>query len=120
MKETIDTIMKWHKETFPEAGLPGQLIKFAEEMNEFDVALNTGQDAISELADMIIVAAGISRFDELFASAFVQFTYMEASDAGFDMTELWDAVQYKMEKNRKRVWKKTAEGTYHHENGIED
>lgn len=120
MKETIDTITDWHEQTFKDATLPGQLVKFAEEMNEFDVAINSGQDALSELADMIIVAAGIERFDELFASAFVQFTYMEASDAGFDMTELWEAVQKKMEKNRKRVWKKTAEGTYHHENGIED
>lgn len=120
MKETIDTITQWHKETFQETGMPGQLIKFAEEMNEFDVALNSGQDALSELADMIIVAAGIGRFDELLASAFVQFTYMEASDVGFDMTELWEAVQKKMEKNRKRVWNKTGNGTYHHENGIED
>jgi hypothetical protein len=29
-------------------------------------------------------------------------------------------IDEKMEKNRKRVWNKTAEGTYHHENGIED
>ncbi len=36
------------------------------------------------------------------------------------MTELWDAVQKKMEKNRKRVWVKSGEGHYHHENGIED
>lgn len=120
MKETIDTIKNWHQQTFPDATLPGQLVKFAEEMNEFDVAINSGQDALSELADMIIVAAGIERFDELFASAFVQFTYMEASDAGFDMTELWEAVQKKMEINKKRKWQKTAEGTYHHKNGIED
>lgn len=120
MKETIDTITDWHEQTFKDATLPGQLVKFAEEMNEFDVAINSGQDALSELADMIIVAAGIRRFDGLFASAFVQFTYMQASNAGFDMMELWDAVRKKMEKNRKRVWKKTAEGTYHHENGIED
>lgn len=120
MSETIETISRWHAETFPDVTLPGQLIKFAEEMNEFDIAMNSGQDALSELADMIIVAAGIRRFDELFASAFVQFTYMEASDAGFDMTELWDAVQYKMQKNRKRVWGKTANGTYHHKLGIED
>ena len=120
MKETIETITRWHSETFPDVTLPGQLIKFAEEMNEFDVAINSGQDALSELADMIIVAAGIRRFDELFASAFVEFTYMEASDAGFDMTELWDTVQKKMEKNRKRIWNKMTNGTYHHENGIED
>lgn len=120
MKETIDTITDWHEQTFPDATLTGQLVKFAEEMNEYDVATNSGQDALSELADMIIVAAGIRRFDGLFASAFVQFTYMQASNAGFDMMELWDAVRKKMEKNRKRVWNKTAEGTYHHENGIED
>ena len=120
MKETIETITNWHRDTFQDAGLIDQIIKFTEEMKEFDVALTSGQDALSELADMIIVAAGIRRFDELFASAFVTFTYMEASDAGFDMTELWDAIQKKMEKNRKRVWNKTDNGTYHHEIGIED
>lgn len=120
MKETIETITNWHRDTFPDANLIDQIIKFTEEMKEFDVALPSGQDALSELADMIIVAAGIRRFDELFASAFVQFTYMEASDTGFDMTELWDAIQKKMEKNRKRVWNKMPNGTYHHENGIED
>lgn len=113
MKETIDTITDWHRQTFKDATLSGQLIKFAEEINEFDVAINSGQDALSELADMIIVAAGIERFDELFASAFVQFTYMEASDAGFDMTELWDAVEKKMEINKKRKWQK-SNGLYHH------
>jgi hypothetical protein len=36
------------------------------------------------------------------------------------MTELWEAVQKKMETNRKRIWHKTGNGAYHHENGIED
>lgn len=117
MKETIDTIRKWHKETFPDATLEGQINKYAEETNEF---MNADSD-LPELADMVIVCAGIMRFNKRLGSAFLQNTYVICSEIGeYDMTELWEAVQKKMEKNRKRVWNKTGNGTYHHENGIED
>ena len=105
MKETINTIIKWHKET--------------EETNEF---LNTaGRKDLLELADMVIVCAGIMRFSCSVGGCFLQNTYAICWEIGkYDMTELWEAVEKKMQKNRKRVWNKTAEGTYHHENGIED
>lgn len=48
---------------------------------------------IHELADMFIVAS---------------------------MYVLQQIVNDKMIKNRKRIWNKTGNGTYHHENGIED
>lgn len=119
MKETIDTIIQWHKKTFPEATLEGQINKYAEETNEF---LNTvSRKDLLELADMVIVCAGIMRFARKLGSCFLQNTYAICWEIGeYDMTELWDAVQHKMEKNRKRVWNKTDNGTYHHENGIED
>jgi hypothetical protein len=119
MKETIKTIMKWHKETFPDATLEGQINKYAEETNEF---MNTvPRKDLLELADMVIVCAGIMRFARSLGSCFLQNTYVICSEIGeYDMMELWDAVQHKMEKNRKRVWNKTGDGNYHHENGIED
>jgi len=119
MKETIKTIMDWHEQTFPDATLEGQINKYAEETNEF---LNTdGHKDLLELADMVIVCAGIMRFSRGVGSCFLQNTYVICWEIGeYDMTELWDAVETKMEKNRKRVWNKTGNGTYHHENGIED
>ena len=48
-----------NEETFPEATLTNQLEKFTEETRELERVDN--QD-ISELADMFIVACGISRF----------------------------------------------------------
>lgn len=112
--ETIDTIMNWHAETFPEATLQGQITKFIEEMNEFDVAHASAQEELCELADMVIVSAGISRFDKQFGKAFLQFAERIAQEVGYDTYELWQEVDYKMSINRQRVWSKTQEGTYHH------
>lgn len=119
MKETIDTIIQWHRETFPDATLEGQINKYAEEINEF---MNADSDKdLSELADMVIVCAGIMRFNKRLGSAFLQYTYIICWEIGeYDMTELWEAVEKKMKKNKKRKWQKSGEGYYHHENGIED
>ena len=119
MKETIDTIIAWHKNTFKDESLEGQINKYAEETNEF---MNTDRHGdLLELADMVIVCAGIMRFNKKLGSIFLQNTYIISWNIGeYDMTELWEAVQKKMEKNRKRVWVKSGEGHYHHENGIED
>lgn len=119
MKETIDTIIQWHKNTFKDETLEGQINKYAEETNEF---MNTdGGEDLLELADMVIVCAGIMRFNKKLGSIFLQNTYIISWNIGeYDMTELWEAVQKKMETNRKRIWHKTGNGAYHHENGIED
>lgn len=119
MKETIDTIIAWHRQTFLDATLEGQITKYAEETNEFMNA-DRHKDLL-ELADMVIVCAGIMRFNRKLGSIFLQNTYAICWEIGeYDMTELWKAVESKMKKNRKRVWNKTGNGTYHHENGIED
>lgn len=112
MSETFKTIAKWHKETFPDATLEGQIKKYDEEKSEFETA--TGEDRLTELADMVIVSAGVYRFDRDFGSFLCARTYMIASDAGFDMTELWHAIDKKMETNRRRVWQKTEDGRFHH------
>ena len=70
---------------------------------------------------MVIVCAGIIRFNKALGSRLLDTTYAICWEIGeYDMTELWEAVEKKMEKNRKRVWNKTGNGTYHHENGVED
>lgn len=118
MKETIYSIMDWHSKTFPDATLEGQIVKYNEESKEF---VSTNYQDITELADLFIVACGIARFDihqGLFYFADVYDWYN--ADIDLSPEALQAAIDKKMEKNRKRVWNKTAEGTYHHENGIED
>ena len=118
MKETIDTIIAWHRETFPDATLDGQLSKYQEEQQEF---VESDYKDLSELADMFIVACGIARFDIQEGIFYMVDIYdWLDSDLPYSDKDFINEVERKMEKNRKRVWKKTAEGTYHHENGIED
>lgn len=114
MSETIDTIIQWHKETFKDADIGGQIHKYAEETCEFIEA--SAITELSELADMVIVCAGIIRFNRKLGSIFLQNTYIITAQYGWDMTELWEEVNKKMEKNRKRVWAKQENGTYHHTN----
>lgn len=117
MKETIDTIITWHKNTFPDATLDGQKTKFEEELNEYR------QDkTMLELADMFIVACGVARFDSIVALEYFAVVFKALLE--WKIIGAWgvlqEVVNTKMEKNRKRVWKKTGNGTYHHKNGIED
>lgn len=114
MKETIKTIMDWHEQTFPDATLNSQLVKYQEEQREW---VESGCKDITELADMFIVACGLARFDiheGLYALSDVYDWY--SGEASLDMTNLIAEVEEKMKKNRKRDWAKTAEGTYHHTN----
>lgn len=114
MKETIETIIKWHRDTFLDATLDGQVKKWNEELKEFR---ETQYTDVHEFADMFIVACGIARFDiNLGLYYFSEIYDWLGSDIPFDVQELIEAVNNKMEKNRKRVWAKTAEGTYHHTN----
>ena len=114
MKETMDTIIQWHKQTFPDATLDGQIIKYAEETNEF---MRADLGDLSELADMVIVCAGIMRFAKRLGGCFLQNTYTICWEIGeYDMTDLWDEVDKKMQINRKRIWQKQLDGTFHHTN----
>ena len=113
MKETIDTIIKWHKETFPDATLDGQKVKFEEELNEY-----REDKTMLELADMFIVACGVARFDSIIALEYFAVVFRTVKDWKFISAGgvLQEVVNTKMEKNRKRVWAKTGEGSYHHTN----
>lgn len=118
MSETIDTIIAWHKQTFPDATLDGQMEKWNEELKEFR---ETNYRSAYELADMFIVACGIARFDTVLGLYYLSEIYdWLGSDIMFGDKEFIDGVEKKMAKNRKRVWNNTADGTYHHQNGIED
>lgn len=117
MSETILSIAKWHEETFPDATLDGQIEKFYEELNEYNEETN-----LQELADMFIVACGISRFDSVVALEYFAVVFKALLDwKTFGCRVLLQTViDEKMQKNRRRTWGKTANGTYHHELGVED
>ena len=111
MNETIYTIMRWHAETFPDATLEGQLVKYQEELNEW---IESNYSNASELADMFIVACGIARFDlqeGFFHIADVYDWYASAEE--LQLAGLEDAVNKKMEINRQRKWNK-GNGEYKH------
>lgn len=117
MSETIETIIAWHKETFPDATLEGQLKKYDEEKEEF---VKSDWNDLSELADMFIVACGVARFDMCWGIHTLNNVSFWRDVSCFDTCKLCEAIEKKMKKNRKRIWNKTAEGTYHHELGVED
>lgn len=116
MKETIDTIIQWHRDTFADETLEGQFSKFNEEKTEMMMAIGTHR--LEELADMYIVSCGIARFN--YAMGLDRMLQTLNSLRNYTIQELLYAVESKMEKNRKRVWVKSGEGHYHHKNGIED
>lgn len=100
MKETIDTIMRWHAATFPQATLAGQLEKFEEERQEYAKAKRNTK--LEEAADMYIVACGIARFDSyLGALAMAEMTDVFSHH---DKRNIQKAIDKKMAINRKRSW----------------
>ena len=100
-----DKIVEWHKETFPDADLKSQKIKFLEEYREY---LESGD--IMELADMFIVnTVLVHRFH------FDKFSPLVFSDACYYVEDVLEAVDSKMKINKQRTWHK-INGVYRHEN----
>lgn len=109
MKETTDTIMRWHAATFPQATLAGQLEKFEEERQEYAKAKRNTK--LEEAADMYIVACGIARFDSyLGALAMAEMTDVFSHH---DKRNIQKAIDKKMAINRKRSWN-CNDGYYKH------
>lgn len=111
MKETIETIIQWHRETFPDATLEGQLEKFEDERVEYGES-----ESLEELADLFIVACGIARFD--YVVALRAFWFVEKvldiwTEASVSRYALQEAVEQKMQINRKREWV-IGKGNYQH------
>ena len=104
MTETIETIMQWHRETFPNATLEGQLQKFDNEVKEFWECELLSEDAATELADCFIVACGIARFNNVEAiKAFSFVVGYLLNDK--ELTQMFNiAIDKKMAINRKREW----------------
>lgn len=111
MSETIETIIQWHKETFPDTTLEEQLHKFELEKNEFLEAKS--ENAVKEIADMYIVSCGFNRLNQSLSK--LLFKKVDSACLLIDVTneELQKAINEKMAINRKRKWHK-VNGEWRH------
>lgn len=113
--ELSNEITKWHEECFPDATLEGQLIKLEEECNEWMTAVEP-ENSAKELADIFIVCCGLKRWDSIVGKIL---TLDLLNDLTHYNDVFYKQVYNKHQKNKSRIWQKTAEGTYHHTNAEE-
>lgn len=121
MKESILSIAQWHKDAFPDATLDGQKLKWLEEKREWKESLRPATEGfvcgdVNELADMFIVACGLTRFSDTEAMFCFDSVVRELCSSLFATSDLENAIDKKMERNRARSWEKTPQGNYHHTN----
>jgi len=111
--ELIEILKKEHEETFKDITLEAQLDKFVDEQEEFEQAENCLEEA-RELADMIIVAAGIARFAPRFVDEVIH-PYIQRKIG--DEEKINSVICYMaLEKsliNKERKWAK-KDGKYQH------
>ncbi len=109
----LNSIKIWHEKTFPDATLAGQLAKLEEEICEFlKVGKKDKAALFEEIADILIVCAGLRRFDSKIGIS-TENNYL--NNATLDILSVIDlAIIQKMNKNRKRKWEKTEDGRFHH------
>lgn len=111
LNNVLQSIKEWNATQFPEADLPGQLIKLEEELHEFHH--EQGEERLKELSDVVIVCAGLGRWQSLIGYHILSMVVNGAHHT--EVNKLLDAVEAKMAKNRARVWLKDGEGKYHHD-----
>lgn len=111
--ELIEILKKEHEETFKDVTLEAQLDKFVDEQEEYENAENCLEEA-RELADMIIVAAGIARFAPRFVDEVIK-PYIGGKIG--EENNLNSVIAYMaLEKsliNKERKWDKKG-GKYQH------
>lgn len=105
----LEKISKEHEKLFPVCTLESQVLKMEEECKELYMVQNT-DNAVKELADCIIVCAGIYRFTPNFARTVAN----EIINANIDIVEeLEKEVNRKWQINLKRKWE-FKNGVYKH------
>ena len=110
---TFDNLIALHEMLWPETNLKQQESKWHEEEDEWYSADENSEEEMYELADMIIVSAGIARFDYVKGLKYFCLS-LERQYIAYSLPELWSAVEKKMRKNMKRDWKKKDDVGYHH------
>ena len=109
--KVIQDIKEWNATQFPDADLPGQLVKLEEELHEFHNA--QGEERLKELPDVFIVCAGLGRWQSHIGYHILSMIVNGAHHT--EVNRLLDEVGLKMAKNRARVWLKDGDGKYHHD-----
>ena len=110
----LEKIKAWNEETFPDATLGGQLEKLEEEFEEFFTATEI-EDQRKEMADIFIVLGGLRRWKSRIGNN-QEIKLTEDMPIEVLGNLLFD-IDQKMEINRKRVWKKSGDGKFHHKEG---
>ena len=100
MSETLESIIEWHKWHFKQAEPKSQRERFEEEYLEFKQEEKT-EDKLFEIADMVICAAGLSRFCYPVYSFSVIDRCLNEINKGY--YELSLAIDEKMAINRQRA-----------------
>lgn len=113
LRQELDSIKEWNEETFPDATLGGQLLKLEEEYEEYFSAKSQEEER-KELADIFIVLGGLRRWESRIGNCIVN-TMVENMPLSI-LLELLPSIKTKMDINRKRVWKKSGDGKFHHTN----
>lgn len=109
-KWTPDRIVKWHKETFPDATKESQLLKLEEEIREVLDARRKKDLSLlyEELSDVYIVCVTL---DKRYDSYIGKFFLFVLDELGIDVSR---GVEEKMKVNCSRNWVKNEKGTYRH------
>lgn len=109
----LNSIKRWHEKTFPDVTLSGQLAKLEEEICEsLKVSKKDKVAFFEEIADVLIVCAGLRRFNSKIGIS-IENNYLNTATP--DVLSVIDlAIMQKMNKNRKRKWEKTEDGLFHH------
>lgn len=112
--ELIKILKKEHEETFKDITLEAQLDKFVDEYEEYQDADNPLDEA-RELADMMVVAAGVARFAPRFVDEFLVHRIVDLINKN-DEYGNGLITQLALEKsiiNKNRDWSKKG-GKYQH------
>lgn len=112
MIESVQSIIEWSRQTFPEATIGGQIQKFSDEMNEL-LQARTKFEKLFELADCFIVACSIGRFDTTTAITYFSLVYHMITERNILISDFEAAVDEKMKINRNRKWE-IKHGNYQH------
>ncbi len=107
---TFDNLIALHEMLWPDTNLDQQIAKCKEEYNEWLKTEHDSEEELYEAADMIIVSAGIARFDYTMGLNYLRLSLYKFDD----MPKLWQAVETKMLRNMRRNWVKKDDVGYHH------
>lgn len=105
-------IAQQHKDLFPLADKKGQIKKLSEELTEYMLA-STMEQKKKELADCLIVCAGIYRFDTILGSEQMLEIYKIIKQNKFEEQDIEQKANTKWQINLNRKWE-YKDGRDHH------